>query len=77
MINARKTMLPERLAATAVFEIPFFMAEVTALIILSFFYSYKGYCYCFEVCFCGPPINIPTAPAIVIIIPMSWIYFHG
>lgn len=33
MINARKTMLPDRLAATAVFEISFFMAEVTALII--------------------------------------------
>ena len=33
MINARKTMLPEKLAVTAVFEIPFFMAEVTALII--------------------------------------------
>ena len=86
-------MLPDRLAATAVFEIPSLDAEVTALIIhritdtmvniwktsqlIVIFYSYNGYCYCFKVCFCGPPINIPIAPAIVIIIPMSWIYFHG
>nr|WP_302052993.1 hypothetical protein [Bacteroides fragilis] len=33
MINAMKTILPDRLAATAVFEIPSLAAEVTALII--------------------------------------------
>ena len=33
MINVRKTMLPERLAVTAVLEIPFLAAEATALII--------------------------------------------